>query len=67
MEKADIVAYAGLEEVLGAKENVKVAPNSAFQRKSDRWAKTWRWVGVGQRKVTELGEVEVIEEETDNY
>lgn len=36
VEKADSVAYAGLEEVLGARENMKEAPKSAFQRKSGR-------------------------------
>lgn len=33
VEEADRVVYAGLEEVLGAKDNIKLAPNSAFQKK----------------------------------
>lgn len=56
VEDADSVACAGLEDVLGAKEYIKQAPNLAFQEKkcsretktgmtSENWTDKCAWLG----------------------
>ena len=67
MEGAESVVYAGLEEVLGAKENTKQAHNSAFKRKWEvRWAKTWMMSESLPDESARVGEMKIVEEGTDS-